>query len=273
MSPAKISPFAKVKLLTFDVFGTVVDWRSSVTEELVLRAHRKASTDLPEELKTRLHALTEEDWGRFSQEWRDSYGVFCRTFDPDKHAWKDVDEHHRDSLNNLLQAWGLGGIFNETEIESLSLVWHRLRPWEDSSEGLKKLGKTYVTSTLSNGNLSLLHDLNDFGELGFQEFISAETFKAYKPNPVVYQGAARKLGVQPEETALVAAHLGDLEAAKACGYRTVYVERPQEEGRKWAKDTENYQQAKDWVDLWVSEDEDGFRALARKLEEVAGDNN
>lgn len=266
MSPGKVSPFSKVKALAFDVFGTVVDWRSSVTEEINLRAFRKARSedgDLPENLRMRVQSLTEDDWARFAQEWRTSYGVFCHGFDPARDAWKDVDQHHRDSLVGLLTAWDLTGLFSESEIDSLSLVWHRLRPWPDSADGLAALGQRYVTTTLSNGNLSLLRDLDDFGSLGFQKFLSAETFRAYKPNAAVYEGAATELGVEPDEVALVAAHLGDLEAARACGFRTVYVEREREED--WERDGEKVERAKGWVDVWVREDEGGIGGVAEKL--------
>ncbi|RMJ04884.1 hypothetical protein CDV36_014451 [Fusarium kuroshium] len=266
MSPSVTSPLSKVKALTFDVFGTVVDWRSSVTEELTLRAYRKLSSDLPQPLKTRLEELKEDDWGRFAQEWRNSYSKFTLGYDQKKDSWKSIDQHHHDSLVDLLESWNLTGLFSPSEIESLSLVWHRLTPWPDSSDGLRELGKTYKTSTLSNGNLALLRDLNDFGNLGFHGFLSAETFKTYKPDPAVYLGAARELGVEPHEVAMVATHLNDLAGARACGLRTVYVERPDEEA--WAKDDERYKQAKDWVDLWITEEEEGFLTLARKLKEL-----
>ncbi|KAJ4124958.1 hypothetical protein NW768_009299 [Fusarium equiseti] len=267
MSPGAVSPLAKVKGLTFDVFGTTVDWRTTVTEELTLRAFRKASSDLDQDLKARIQNLTEQDWGRFAQEWRNSYGKFTRGFDPEKHTWKTIDQHHHDSLVELLAAWDLTDLYSSSEIESLSLVWHRLTPWDDSSDGLQKLSKTYKTSTLSNGNVSLLRDLNDFGNLGFQYFLSAEKFGAYKPNPRVYTGAAKELGLEPEEVAMVAAHLSDLAAARSCGLRTVYIERPREEG--WDESDEKYQQAKEWVDLWITKDDEGFLTLAKRLEELA----
>ncbi|KAK7403805.1 hypothetical protein QQX98_010402 [Neonectria punicea] len=267
MSPGKVSPLTKVKALVFDVFGTVVDWRSSVTEELTLRAFRKSSSDLPESLKTRLHTLTEEDWGRFAHEWHESYGDFCHSFKPETDTWKSVDQHWRDSLVSLLESWNLAGLFTATEIESLSLVWHRLLPWDDSHDGLEKLGQTYVTSTLSNGNTNLLRDLADFGNLGFRKFLSAENFRAYKPNPAVYLGATRELGFEPDEVALVAAHLNDLEAARACGLRTIYVERPREEA--WAYDKERCEGAKEWVDLWIGEEEAGFVTLSENLKQLA----
>lgn len=265
MSPGTVSPLANIKALTFDVFGTVVDWRSSVTEELYLRAFRKQSSDLPPNLKARLEALTEEDWGRFAQEWRNTYSAFTRSYDPEKDNWKTVDEHHHDSLKELLQSWDLSGLYTEAELESLSLVWHRLTPWPDAAAGLEELGKTLTTSTLSNGNVSLLRDLDDFGSLGFQRILCAETFRAYKPKPAVYLGAARELGCEPAEVAMVAAHLSDLAAARSCGLRTIYVERLREED--WSPDDERYQRARDWVDLWITDkDDDGFVTLAQRLQ-------
>lgn len=266
MSPATTSPLASIKAITCDVFGTIVDWRSSVTEELYLRAFRKQSSQISADLKSRLEALGEEDWGRFAQEWRSSYGIFTKGFDPEKDTWKSVDQHHLDSLVELLRKWHLEDLYSASEIESLSLVWHRLIPWSDSSKGLGELGRSVKTSTLSNGNASLLRDLNDFGNLRFQNIITAEQFKAYKPNPKVYLGAVRELGCEPSEVAMVAAHLNDLEGARSCGLRTVYIERSREEA--WGKDDERYQQAREWVDLWITEEEDGLVTFANKLKEI-----
>ncbi|KAF4126265.1 2-haloacid dehalogenase [Geosmithia morbida] len=276
MSPGRLSPLADVKALAFDVFGTVVDWRSSVTDELCVRAHRKltrssssSETPLPASAKSRLESVGEDGWGRFAQEWRDSYGRFTRGFDPSTDPWKTIDEHHHDSLVSLLAGWGLADLYTPSETESLSLVWHRLRPWADSAPGLDALARcrggdeALTLSTLSNGNTSLLNDLADFGDLPFHRILSAETFRAYKPDPAVYLGAARELGLRPGQVAMVAAHLNDLEAARGCGLRTVYVERPQEEA--WSEDDERYRDARGWVDLWVGEGEGGFEELARRL--------
>lgn len=262
MSPGAISPLSEVKALTFDVFGTVVDWRSSVTEELYLRAFRKLSSNLPSELKAKVEQLNEKDWERFAQTWRDTYGQFTSSFDPAQHEWKTVDQHHRDSLQELLTQHGFAGLYSEAEIDSLSLVWHRLKPWPDTAPGLAQLRETFTLSTLSNGNTNLLQDLDDFGGLGFHRLLCAETFHVYKPKPETYLGAARELGVEPHQVAMVAAHLGDLAAARDYGLRTVYVERrgEEEEGR--------YKEAKEWVDLWVSVDEDGFLTVAKKLAEL-----
>ncbi|KAL6863891.1 HAD-like domain-containing protein [Trichoderma novae-zelandiae] len=267
--PSKTSGLTTVKALLFDVFGTVVDWRSSVADELSLRIFRKLSSPeaaLPPALRTRLEGLAQGDWDRFVQEWRDSYIAFTRAFNPDADEWKSIDEHHRESLVEILERWHLDGLFTAPEIESLSLVWHRLAPWPDSAQGLEELHRRYTTGTLSNGNNSLLRDLSDFGGLAFDHVFSAETFRAYKPSPGTYLGAVRALGLQPEQVALVAAHLKDLLAARACGLRTIYVEREGEE--EWGRQEERYLEARGWVDLWVAEGEGGLLGVAEKLREL-----
>ncbi len=258
----------QLRALTFDVFGTVVDWRSTVVETLVARAKVKSSSpefqSVPEVVRLRVAALGEADWAVFAQQWRDAYKVFCKGFVPGATEWKDIDAHHHDSLVELLDKWKLfPGLYDSDEIRELSLVWHRLRPWEDSPEGIGALGSRYVTSTLSNGNPALLKDLDDFGGLGFRTFVSAADFGAYKPHPDVYLGAARTLGCQPGEVAMVAAHLGDLAAAHACGFKTIYVERRGEED--WDPGEERYQRAKSLVDIWVSEGEGGMMQVSRLL--------
>ena len=156
------------------------------------------------------------------------------------------------------------------EVRDLSLVWHRLRPWDDSAEGLRRLRAAgLVTATLSNGNRELLRDLDAHGGLGFARIVSAADFGAYKPDPRVYRGAVAALGFQndddgnPGSVAMAAAHLGDLAGARACGLRTIYVERPGEEA--WSPDEDRYQEARGWVDMWVSEGEGGFLEVARRL--------
>ncbi|KAI1773357.1 haloacid dehalogenase [Hypoxylon cercidicola] len=256
-----------IKALTFDVFGTVVDWRSSVSEELARCAKQKIASStfdsLPEPSRTRLGAMTDDDWAKFAQEWRVTYHGFTQGFVPGKSAWKDIDTHHYDSLHELLRKWGLTGVYADGEARALSLVWHRLRPWEDSAAGIRRLGTRLVTSTLSNGNQSLLRDLNTFGELGFRRIISTADFGAYKPHPSTYLGAAGALGAKPEDVAIVAAHLGDLAGARSNGLRTIYVERPQEEA--WGPEEQRYKEAREWVDLWVSQGEGGFLEVAKRL--------
>lgn len=262
------SDLSEIRGLTFDVFGTVVDWRSSIVNALTQAAERKLASaefsSLAEPLQTRLRAVTDgKEWPTFAQEWRWSYGRFTRGFVPGQTAWKDIDTHHRDSLVELLQQYGLSGVFSAGEIEELSKAWHFLTPWPDSAKGLHALGEKVVTATLSNGNRSLLNDLNESGGLGFRKIISAEDFKAYKPNEQVYLGAVKMLGLQPGQVAMVAAHLNDLKAARGCGLRTVYVERKREED--WQVGSPEYDDAKTWVDVWIKEDEEGFLEVARRL--------
>jgi len=171
----------------------------------------------------------------------------------------------------LLSSHGLAEVFTPEEVEGLAREWHFLQPWADSAPGLERINKGgYVTATLSNGNLELLRDLDSGlrgsgsgGEGGFKHLLSAEMFRAYKPHPSVYLGACEALGLEPNEVAMVAAHLGDLAAARALGMRTVYVEREGEE--EWEVGEERYEEARGWVDLWVAVGEGGFEEVARRL--------
>lgn len=252
------------KALTFDVFGTVVNWRKTVTSTLIANAKEKlASGNLSKETADALAKLDDAKWAEFAQQWRDSYLKFVIGYNPATDEWLDIDTHHKRSLIVLLEEWRLASLYNEEEVEKLSKIWHFLEPWADSSEGLKQLGTKFVTSTLSNGNPSLLKDLNETGNLGFQVLQSAEDFKAYKPHSSVYLGACKRLGLEPGEVAMVAAHLGDLHFARGNGLRTIYVERKQEES--FDPSSDEYKYAKTWVDMWISEDDDGMREVARRF--------
>lgn len=292
-----------IKALTFDVFGTVVDWRQPVEAALsaalrppgidngLLQRRRSATTEDEAaeraEAEARARSLSDADVAALAQEWRNSYKRFTRGFKPGVDRWKDVDAHHYDSLVALLKTHGLWGVLDPGDdedggdaVRELSLVWHRLTPWPDSATGLRALGGGdsetgatgdgdglgLVTATLSNGNHTLLADLDAFGSLGFNTLLSAEDFGAYKPDPRVYLGAAERLGVEPAQVAMVAAHLNDLDAARRLGLRTVYVEREREED--WEVGSERYEAARGWVDLWVGLDEGGFVEVARRLRDV-----
>lgn len=306
------------KALAFDVFGTVVDWRKTVTSTLIHSAAAKPSSfsrsaALSPEVRVQLSKLTDQDWGQFAQEWRNSYKKLVREFVPGETERRDIDTHHHASLIDLLKKWNLEGLYTKEEVEELSLVsasisrnnfslssnaassllirwlksrelakhsinshfinigyadseilqvWHYLDPWTDSSAGLQKLGTKFITSTLSNGNQSLLRDLDKHGDLGFKKLQSSADFKAYKPHPSVYKGAAKAMGLEPGEVAMVAAHLSDLKAARGCGFKTIYVERKQEED--W-KHEQEYEDAKTWVEMWVTEEEDGLLEVARRF--------
>lgn len=260
---------APPRALLFDVFGTCVDWRTTVTQALDAASHaalNSATASLASRVRLRASDMTPAHWGTFAQEWRNGYKAFTRSLAADPNlAWKTIDEHHYESLKSLLGKWELEGLWTDEEVQVLSLVWHRLDPWMDSSAGIALLNQLFWTATLSNGNISLLSDLTRHGNMNFTHVLSAELFGAYKPSPKVYLGAVEKLGLQPSECAMVAAHLDDLRAAKDLGLQAIYVERPDEED--WSADEIAKASKEGWVDLWVSQEvgSRGFVTVAEKL--------
>ena len=188
--------------------------------------------------------------------------------------WRAVDKYRLESLHTLLAHRGLiilredassselhvkeGSLWDESQLKHLGLVWHRLPPWPDTCRGLDLLNRQFSTVTLRNSYNDLLEYLVAHSSIPFTHIYSADMFQSFKPNPKVYLGAAEKMGVKPEECALVAAHLNDLKAAKACGFYAIYVDRPLEEKTPDLRE-ENI------PDIWIKEDEDGFVALAEHL--------
>ena len=255
------------RALLFDIFGTCVDWRSTVTKALNDQAHTtlsSATASLAAYLRMRASSMTLDDWGNFAQEWRDSYKQFTKSLAEDSGLpWKTVDEHHLNSLKQLLVVWQLEGLWTSEEIQALGLIWHRLNPWPDSSLGIKELNKLFWTVTLSNGNLSLLNDLHVYAKIDFTHVFSAELFGSYKPSPKVYLGAVEKLGLKPSECAMVASHLSDLKAAKSNGLQAIYVERPSEED--WSDELVENARTEGWVDLWIPAGQEGFVTMAERL--------
>jgi 2-haloacid dehalogenase len=210
--------------------------------------------------------MTVADWGRFAQEWRDTYKVFTKSrANNSTLPMKTVDQHHFDALQELLASWKLEDLWSAEELLDISLIWHRLDPWVDSGKGIEAFNGLGWTCTLSNGNTSLLQELQTYAKLSFTHLFSAEDFGTFKPNKAVYLGAAEKLGIAPSQCFMVAAHLADLKAAKECGYRTIYIERPLEED--W--DVQQVGDAKKagFVDLWVPGEEDGFIAAVNRLKD------
>jgi len=256
------------KALLFDVFGTCVDWRTTVTNALVSACNKAIISAPLSDVVGRASALTQENWGEFAQQWRNTYIEFVGSIAKDPSIpWKSVDQHHLDALRVLLREWKLDGIWTDEEILNLSLVWHKLDPWDDSAAGIRLLNTVASTCTLSNGNVTLLSDLAKHGRLEFTHLFSAEHFNSYKPSPRVYLGAVEKLGLRPDECMMVAAHLSDLAAAKKYGLQAAYVERPNEEAMSPEK--ANLMKNSRQVDIWIPEDADGFLTLAAKLGAVA----
>jgi 2-haloacid dehalogenase len=200
--------------LAFDVFGTVVDWRSSIVREGQMLC---AARDL------------QVDWPAFADAWRAGYAPAMDRTRGAGNAWADIDTLHRQILDELVPRFGLQSL-DESELVHLNQVWHRLMPWPDAVSGLNRLRGRFVISTLSNGNVSLLVDMAKNAGLPWDCVLSGELIRKYKPDPEVYRMAARLLGCAPGELMLVAAHPSDLRAAQACGLRTAYVHRALEFG-------------------------------------------
>jgi 2-haloacid dehalogenase len=150
-------------------------------------------------------------------------------------GWVRIDELNRMILDAMLPTFGLAHL-SEAERQHLNRVWYRLDPWPDSVEGLLRLKTRYTLCTLSNGNIGLLTNMAKRAGLPWDCILSAEVFRAYKPDPATYLGVAKVFDVAPEQVMLCAAHHDDLEAARACGLQTAYIERPLEFGATQVKD-------------------------------------
>ena len=224
-----------VKALTFDVFGTVVDWRSSIIREGEALGRAKG---------------IKADWAKLADEWRAGYGPAMSRVRRGDLPWTRIDALHRMILDSLLAKFGLDGL-TEAEKDRFNRAWHRLDPWPDAVAGLSRLKTKYVIATLSNGHMSLLTNLAKHAKLPWDCILSAELAKHYKPDPEVYLMAADLLGLRPPQVMMVAAHTGDLKAAAGVGMRTAYVHRPLEHGAKAAAaDATGFDiVARDFVDL------------------------
>ena len=209
---------SSIKALVFDVFGTVVDWRGSIIREGEALAAKGLQVD----------------WPAFADAWRAGYQPAMQRVRAAEGGgdggWANIDTLHREILDGLLPRFGLD-MLTEAERAHLNRVWHRLDPWADSVRGLRQLKSHFVISTLSNGNVALLVNMAKHARLPWDCVLSAELFRHYKPDPEVYQGAARLLGFEPAQLLMVAAHPSDLAAAARAGLRTAYVPRPLEHGR------------------------------------------
>ena len=203
-----------VRALTFDVFGTVVDWRGSIIREGQLLAARKGYN---------------VDWASFADSWRSGYGPAMNKVRSGELPWTKIDDLHRMILDDLVDEYSLSGM-SEAELVHFNEAWHRLSPWPDTVSGLNKLKSKYVITTLSNGNVSLLTHMAKNGGLPWDAILSAELSGHYKPDPEAYLKAADLLSLKPEQVMMVAAHPGDLRAAARTGLKTAYVIRPLERG-------------------------------------------
>lgn len=213
------------RVLAFDIFGTVVDWHGSIVREMRER-HPQVDADA------------------FALAWRAGYQPAMRRVMSGELGWTLIDALHRMILDELLPRFGLAHL-DEAQRRDLNLVWHRLDPWPDAVRGLTRLKSRVTICTLSNGNLGLLTDMAKRAGLPWDCILSAEVFRAYKPDPATYLGVARVFDLEPQQVMLVAAHHDDLAGARACGLQTAYIERPLEFGAARPKDV-SPQPANDW---------------------------
>ena len=218
-----------VKAMTFDVFGTVVDWRSSIARESKMVGDQKGF-DL--------------DWDDFADKWRAGYGPSMNKVRTGELPWTKIDVLHRMILDELLSEYNITNL-TESEKDHFNRAWHRLDPWPDSVPGLTELKKNYVISPLSNGNVALLVNMAKHGGLPWDTVLSAELAQHYKPDPEAYQSTSEFLGFPIEQIMMVAAHKNDLKSAKGQGMMTGYIPRPKEHGPNTTVDSN----PEDYIDI------------------------
>jgi len=208
------SKITAIKVLAFDVFGTVVDWRSSVVAEWEQLGKRKSINI---------------DWAAFADAWRAIYRPYMDKVQNGELPWTKLDDLHRMMLAETLKKFAIRSLTDD-EMEHLNRVWHRLHPWPDSVPGLQRLKSRYVITTLSNGNISLLTNMAKHAGLPWDCILSAENVRRYKPSPEVYLLSPQLFDLKPEQVMMVAAHEHDLQSARKHGLRTAFVHRPLEHG-------------------------------------------
>jgi 2-haloacid dehalogenase len=207
---------SSVEILAFDIFGTVVDWHGSIVSEMA-------------------QLYPSVDGNAFALAWRAGYKPAMARVMSGELGWTLIDDLHRLILDGILPQFGLAHL-SEAERGQLNRVWHRLSPWPDSVEGLTRLKRKFTICTLSNGNIGLLTNMAKRAGLPWDCVLSAEVFRAYKPDPETYLGVARVFDLPPAKVMLVAAHHEDLAGARSCGLHTAYIERPLEFGVNQRKD-------------------------------------
>lgn len=205
----------EIRALLFDVFGTVVDWRTSVAREV--------------EALASAHGMG-LDGGDFADRWRARYGPAMEEVRAGRRPFVPLDVLHRENLDGVVGDLGISA-FTSAELDELNLAWHRLDPWSDSVEGVTRLKSRFIVGTQSNGNIALMVDMAKRAGLPWDVILGAEVTGHYKPSPPSYSEACRLLALPPEQCMLVAAHNADLAAAReSCGMRTAFISRPLEYG-------------------------------------------
>ena len=205
----------KVKALLFDVFGTVVDWRSGIANEVKKIANKNKIVINPND---------------FADAWRAEYQPAMEEIRKGNRSFTILDILHMENLKKISSRFGLDKLSSD-DFDLLVKAWHRLPGWPDSSEGLNKLKTKFIIATQSNGNIALMVNMAKYSNLNWDVILGAEVVGHYKPEPEAYLKAFRALHLNPEECMMVAAHYDDLKAASLQGMKTAYVHRPYEYGK------------------------------------------
>jgi len=205
---------AGVAALFFDVFGTLVDWRTSIARE----AERTLAP-----LGCRL------DWLAFADFWRAEYQPGMEEVRSGRIPFARLDVLHRRNLERFIPRLGLTGL-SDAVLHDLTMAWHRLDAWPDVPAALARLKRKFIIAPCSNGNIALMVDLARRNALPWDAILGAEIAGDYKPKPRAYLGSCEALNLAPGRCMMVAAHSSDLKAAAACGLRTAHTARVNEYG-------------------------------------------
>jgi 2-haloacid dehalogenase len=238
----RIPALEKIQAIAFDVQGTCVDFYQPILR-MGEDVNRAKGLDI--------------DWAVLSSEWRDLYRMALDQVITGQRTWLRVDRIYREALDTLLERRDLSRFFATAERDEMNRIWTRLDPWPDSIEGLARLRRRFVTSTLSNAGMAAVVGVVKHAGLPFDAILTAELAHSYKPSPSVYQLAVEYLGYRPDEILMVACHKYDLKAARSFGMHTAFVPRPLEFGPNGKPDTT----PETWFGLYA----DSFVALARAL--------
>ena len=209
-----------VKAILFDTFGTVVDWRGSLVSELSAWGNTRGLT---------------VNWAGLVDAWRAAYAPSMNRVRRGELPWTILDDLHRSTLDELVVRFVVTGL-SEADLDHINRGWHRLKPWPEAVAGLTRLKARYTIGPLSNGNVALLLNMAKHSGIPWDMIFATELFLHYKPDPETYLGAAKLLGLAPDEVMMAAAHNNDLAAARACGLKTCFFPRATEYGPHQTRD-------------------------------------
>jgi len=199
----------KIKALTFDVFGTILDLSGSLTPTIhqILSSHDSTIDPASFWLQFRTRQRIEQYQDNLLMVGHCGY----------------MEAVHRAFLYTLR----LNKVpYTNEDVATFLDSWKNLQPFQDAVEGLKMLRDNYKLVILSNGEEWLLnHLVKNQIRFDFDKIISAQTAGAFKPHPAVYRTCARLLNSEPYELMMVSSNSFDVMGARACGFQAAWVNR------------------------------------------------